>query len=61
MKCCLCGAEIFDYGNNPWPLNQNEDDRCCDICNEVYVIPARIGQMLDRAEKKGNNKNGKCK
>lgn len=44
MKCCLCGTEIEGYGNNPYPL-VNEDDyesRCCDFCNIFKVIPARI-------------------
>lgn len=45
MKCCLCGKEIKDFGNNPWPLKENEDDRCCDDCNVTKVIPARITNL----------------
>ena len=51
--CCLCGKEIthigYDegeyLGNNPHPLSENEDDRCCDECNETKVIPARLNQI----------------
>jgi len=46
--CCLCGAKYRMYGNNPWPLSDDEDDRCCHACNDTLVVPARI--RLDRAE-----------
>lgn len=45
MKCNLCGCEIEGWGNNPDPLIENEDDRCCDACNTRYVLPARIYQL----------------
>ena len=54
MKCCLCGKELTDYGNNPWPLKTNDDDRCCDECNSSKVIPARIAQMRSNGKKRGN-------
>ena len=57
MKCCLCGAEIHGWGHNPWPLNKKDDDRCCNACNDVYVIPARLAQMYE----KGKEKDGKRK
>lgn len=59
MKCCLCGKEIKDFGNNPWPLNNNDDDRCCDECNSEKVIPARIASLSYSKARKENN-NGKC-
>lgn len=40
-QCCLCGAPVGQYGNNPWPLA--EEGRCCDTCNFTKVIPARLG------------------
>ena len=46
MKCCICGKEIEGYGNNPWPVNQEEDARCCDDCNWSVVIPARIEDFI---------------
>lgn len=48
MKCCLCGKEFRGHGNNSLPLGKNASDRCCDVCNEVYVIPARLQQMFGR-------------
>ena len=40
--CCICGAEIKGYGNNPAPVVLDEGARCCDECNATVVIPARI-------------------
>ncbi|MBO7079737.1 MAG: hypothetical protein J6W64_08025 [Bacilli bacterium] len=53
--CCICGKEIVGYGNNPdgaaWksPYSGNiiqptfsENERCCDECNNTYVIPGRL-------------------
>ena len=63
-KCCLCGCDIEDYGNNPAGAKYKDEegniiaptftpeDRCCDICNSVYVIPGRLHSLL---EKKGEN------
>ena len=41
-KCCICGCEFYGWGNNPWPY---KGDSCCDSCNSMYVIPARIERM----------------
>ena len=43
-KCCLCGIEFYGYGNNPYPLcDVNDcDGRCCNECDNKYVIPSRI-------------------
>lgn len=42
-KCCLCGNSCEnEFGNNPYPLNTDEEARCCDKCNAELVIPARI-------------------
>lgn len=48
--CCICGKEFEDYGNNPEPAFPSDDgagneNRCCDVCNEEVVIPARIEAM----------------
>lgn len=32
----------YCYGNNPDPLGDTEEDRCCDCCNGTKVIPARL-------------------
>lgn len=39
MKCCLCGGDAGEYGNNAHPL---KDGKCCDDCNTTKVIPARL-------------------
>ena len=41
MKCCLCGKEIGQYGNNAEPLATGE---CCDKCN-VEVIKERLKRL----------------
>jgi hypothetical protein len=52
LKCCLCGEKIevqaltgWDQGHNAEPLDEG---RCCDVCNEVKVIPERLRQMAMR-------------
>ena len=45
FKCCLCGKNCIGYGNNPYPLKKDTDkkpNRCCDDCNVMKVIPARL-------------------
>ena len=44
--CCICGCEFEGYGNNPSPLVNDEEARCCDECN-WKVIEARINQIKD--------------
>lgn len=50
--CSLCAKKCTGWGNNPWPLDRTELDRCCDECNKELVIPARLRRML------GGNNNG---
>ena len=51
MKCSICGFAIemkengWDQGNNAEPINSG---RCCDKCNESYVIPRRVADVLAR-------------
>lgn len=40
--CSICKQPYDNFGNNAQPIN---DGRCCDICNDLYVIPVRIGQI----------------
>ncbi len=49
--CCICGKEYTHWGNNPWPVSENVNDRCCDDCNFSVVLAARLGLM--NKEKKG--------
>lgn len=51
LKCSICNNPIpvngfgWAYGNNAQPVNNG---RCCDYCNFMYVIPARINQGKTR-------------
>ena len=43
----ICSDEINGMGNNPQPLlNLKVTDSVCDRCNEVFVIPARLGEPV---------------
>lgn len=44
IKCCICGKEVEQFGNNPYPLCDKDDydSRCCNECDQDKVIPARI-------------------
>lgn len=48
VKCCICGKKIEGYGNNPFPLEINPEKKCCDNCNDTYVLAARL--MLIKPE-----------
>ena len=39
FTCSICHADWHGYGNNAQPINNG---RCCDECNMLVVIPARI-------------------
>ena len=43
-SCCFCKALYDGMGNSTWPIYYKEDSeyyRCCDACNEKFVIAAR--------------------
>ena len=51
LHCCICGKEIEGYGNTPdgaivgttlKRAQWEQDQRCCNECNEKYVVPGRI-------------------
>ncbi len=44
--CCFCGQQFTNYGNNPAPVETRHDARCCNTCNEMIVIPARLRCLL---------------
>lgn len=48
MECCICGEVFTGFGNNPYPVVKDEDARCCDNCNAMYVIPRRILDFYDK-------------
>lgn len=62
--CCICGAYIQGYGNNPdgavcknmldeiIELHFGNNDRCCDDCNIKFVVPGRIYKYYKPKENK---------
>lgn len=38
-KCKLCAQAFYGFGHNAWPLVKG---RCCEVCNELLVIPRRL-------------------
>ena len=48
FKCCICGETVRAYGNNPFPVRVS--GRCCDLCNYIYVIPARLLNLSGDSE-----------
>ena len=46
--CCICGQEYTGLGNNPYPVISDEDARCCDKCNIIKVIPARLEELQNK-------------
>lgn len=45
MICAICGEKINGYGHNAYPFVEGT---CCDKCNMVYVIPARINAIQNQ-------------
>ena len=50
FQCCICGDVFTGWGNNPYPVNKDENARCCNDCNSMHVIPARIAAMYERKD-----------
>lgn len=50
-RCCICNKVLYDLGNNAEPIRKG---RCCDECNRVYVIPARLKDVEMREVKNGS-------
>ena len=50
FTCCICHNDVSGYGNNPEPVNNDDDAECCDDCNGMYVIPARMLQLRSRGQ-----------
>jgi len=47
-RCCICGKAFVGFGNNPWPVTNDADARCCDSCNAGIVVPTRIRQVMEK-------------
>jgi hypothetical protein len=40
--CVICGVSFEEYGHSTEPIKRG---RCCNICNDAIIIPARIRIM----------------
>jgi len=51
--CAICGGHYVFGGNNPYPVIDDEESRCCSKCNREFVIPTRmaITKIRSRAHK----------
>ena len=62
FTCCICGKVCKGFGNNPdgamWrdketgelvEFQGSPEDRCCDECNQRYVIPGRLYKMAHKS------------
>jgi hypothetical protein len=55
MPCSICYHPMsIERSHNAQPIN---DGRCCDTCNTIRVIPARIAALFD-LEQKREDKDG---
>jgi hypothetical protein len=41
FTCVICDKNSIGFGNNPAPVK--DEGKCCDKCNFLEVIPARVG------------------
>lgn len=48
--CCICKEQFNGWGNNPWPIANDEGSICCDLCNMAYVIPQRLKLLKEKRE-----------
>ncbi len=44
---CLKYMDADDFGHNPAPL-MDYNSRCCDDCNTMFVMPARLLQIKNK-------------
>lgn len=48
--CAICHQQYTWFGNSPEPLLSHEQ-RVCNRCNFLFVIPARLGLTRTEEEK----------
>ncbi len=57
MNCAICDLPILPDPFSGWAEGNNAEPvvnggRCCNICNDIHVIPARIALLFKPAEDK---------
>ena len=57
-KCCLCNGTYNNFGNNPFPFFPNDEEkRCCKLCDNTKVLPVRLLMArLTKEQFEGNTK-----
>ena len=50
-KCCICGRMCSGFGNNPAPIVNTKNSRCCDDCNFGVVVPRRLNDWKEDKKK----------
>jgi hypothetical protein len=49
LKCSICGEKIPPQLPSGWRGGHNAEPvksgRCCDLCNDMIVIPTRMARM----------------
>lgn len=40
--CSICETPFEGMGNNPQPVKPSIEQRCCDTCNTLIVVPERL-------------------
>ena len=52
-KCVICNDYVISgVGHNPAPVKN--DGRCCGVCNDIVVIPARLAMMIGGIGREGS-------
>ncbi len=60
QNCCICGKQFQGFGHSPFPCEDEDTGRCCDACNEDYVLPARIRSLFSSAYVDSNDEVKYC-
>ena len=45
FECAICDEWFRGWGNNPAPVTEDPEARCCGECNAMVVIPVRMYLM----------------
>lgn len=45
FTCCICHKEVEEFGNDPWPVNIDDNAECCDACDMSVVVTARLNDL----------------
>lgn len=43
FRCCICGCLFRGMGKSPYPIIKEDGAKCCDMCGDYIVLPARCG------------------